>query len=235
VTLAKVLAPFTPFLAEELYQNLVRSAFADAPESVHLADFPVADGAKIDKQLTDDNRLAMKICSMGRAARNKVGIKVRQPLETLYAGVTSEWETQALERVAPLILDELNVKELKTDSADKVAGLEVANYSVISETGNSVAVSTIITIELEAEGMAREIVHRLQTMRRTAGYEIADHIITYFEGDAYFVQAISAFADYIRQETLSVDIDEGVPDDVDLKEEHKISGYHLMLGVKKAK
>jgi len=235
VNLSKILAPFTPFLAEELYRNLVRSAFPDAPESVHLADFPIADGSKIDKQLTDDNRLAMKICSMGRAARNKVGIKVRQPLETFYAGVTSEWEKQALERVAPLILDELNVKELKTDSADKVAGLEVANYSVINETGNSVAVSTIITIELEAEGMAREIVHRLQTMRRTAGYEIADHIITYFEGDAYFVQAISAFADYIRQETLSVDVEEGVPDDADLKEDHKISGYHLMLGVKKAK
>jgi isoleucyl-tRNA synthetase len=234
VTLAKLLAPFTPFLAEELYQNLVSSVFPDAPESVHLADFPVADGSKIDKQLADDNRLAMKVCSMGRAARSKAGIKVRQPLEFFYVGVTSDWEKRALERVTPLVLDELNVKELRYDSVEKVVGLEVAGYSAISETGNSVAVSTYITIELEAEGNAREIVHRLQTMRRSAGYEIADHIITYYEGDAYFVQAISAFADYIRQETLSVEIEEGIPDDVDLKETHKISGSTLLLGVKKA-
>ena len=235
VTLAKLLAPFTPFLAEELYQNLVRSAFSDAPESVHLADFPVADASKIDKQLADDNRLAMKVCSMGRAARSKAGIKVRQPLEFVYVGVTSDWEKRALERVMPLILDELNVKDLKYESVEKVVGLEVAGYSAVSETGNSVAVSTYITIELEAEGNAREIVHRLQTMRRSAGYEIADHIITYYEGDAYFVQAISAFADYIRQETLSVEIEEGIPDDVDLKETHRISGITLLLGVKKAK
>jgi isoleucyl-tRNA synthetase len=235
VTLAKLLAPFTPFLAEELYQNLVSSAFPDAPESVHLADFPVADDSKIDKQLADDNRLAMKVCSMGRAARSKAGIKVRQPLEFFYVGVTSDWEKRALDRVTPLVLDELNVKDLRYDSVEKVAGLEVAGYSTVSETGNSVAISTYITVELEAEGNAREIVHRLQTMRRSAGYEIADHIITYYEGDAYFVQAISAFADYIRQETLSVEIEEGIPDDVDLKETHKISGSTLLLGVKKAK
>jgi isoleucyl-tRNA synthetase len=234
VTLAKLLAPFTPFLAEELYQNLVRSVSPDAPESVHLADYPVADTGRIDKQLADDNRLAMKVCSMGRAARAKAGVKVRQPLETVYVGVSSDFETRALERVAPLILDELNVKELKTETVENVAGLAGAGYAVISETPNNVAVSTLITIELEAEGIAREIVHRLQTMRRTAGYEIADHIITYFEADASFVQTISAFADYIRQETLSNDIEEGVPDDVDLQEEHKISGYGLTLGIKKA-
>jgi isoleucyl-tRNA synthetase len=235
VTLAKLLAPFTPFLAEELYQNLVRSVSPDAPESVHLADYPVADTGMIDKQLADDNRLAMKVCSMGRAARSKAGVKVRQPLETVYVGVSSDFETCALERVTPLILDELNVKELKTETVENVAGLRGAGYAVVSETPNNVAVSTHITIELEAEGIAREIVHRLQTMRRTAGYEIADHIITYFEGDASFVQTISAFADYIQQETLSNDIEEGIPDDVDLQEEHKIIGYHLSLGIKKAK
>ncbi len=80
VTLSKLLAPFTPFLAEELYQNLVCSVFPEAPESVHLADFPVADETKIDKQLADDTRLAMKVSSLGRAARSQAGIKVRQPL-----------------------------------------------------------------------------------------------------------------------------------------------------------
>ena len=71
VTLSKLLAPFIPFVAEELYQNLVRSVFPEAPESVHLADFPVADKSKIDKQLVDDNRLAMKVSSLGRAARSQ--------------------------------------------------------------------------------------------------------------------------------------------------------------------
>jgi isoleucyl-tRNA synthetase len=234
VTLAKILAPFTPFIAEELYQNLVRSAFPKAPESVHLADFPVADTGKIDKQLADDNRLAMKVCSLGRAARAKAGVKVRQPLETFFVGVTSDGEKQALERVTPLVLEELNVKELRYESIENVAGLGASGYAVISETTNNVAISTHITIELEAEGIAREIVHRLQTMRRTAGYEIADHIVMYFESDASFVQTISAFADYIRQETLADDIEEGIPDDIDLREDHKINGSHISLGIKKA-
>ncbi len=234
VTLAKLLAPFTPFIAEELYQNLVLSVFTDALASVHLTDYPTGDESKIDKQLADDNRLAMKVCSMGRAARSKAGVKVRQPLETFYVGVSSAGEERILDRVTPLVLDELNVKELKTESIDNVVGLASSGFSVISEQSSSVAVSTHITIELEAEGIAREIVHRLQTMRRNAGYEIADHIITYFEADASFVQTISAFADYIKQETLSNDIEEGIPGDVDLQEEHKISGYRLSLGIKKA-
>ena len=71
-------------------------------------------------------------------------------------------------------------------------------------------------------------------MRRAAGYEITDHIVTYYEGDAYFVQGISAFADYIRQETLSADIDEGIPADADIQETVKVSGLTLKLGVKKA-
>ncbi len=233
VTLAKLLAPFTPFLAEELYQNLVHSVSKTALESVHLVDFPMADTSMINKQLAEDNRLAMKVCSMGRAARNKCGLKIRQPLETLYVSVTSDAEARSLERVTHLILEELNIKELKTDTPEKVAGLEVANFSTVSETGTCVGISTYITVELQAEGIAREIVHRLQTMRRTANYEIADHIKVYYDGSAFFVQALSAFADYIRQETLADEIEESIPDDVDLQEEHKISGYHLTLGIKK--
>jgi len=233
VTLAKLTAPFTPFLAEELYQNLVLSAFPGAPGSVHLADFPVADESKIDKQLAEDNRLAMKVCSLGRAARSRAGIKVRQPLETFYIGVSSGREKQALERVASLVLEELNVKELIYDSVEKVAGMEGTGCAVVSETGNSVALSTFITAELEAEGMAREIVHRVQNMRRSAGYDIADHILMYYEADAFIIQSLSSFTDYVKQETLSREIEDTVPDDVDLKESYKISGYTILLGVKK--
>jgi isoleucyl-tRNA synthetase len=235
VTLSKVMAPFTPFVAEEIYRNLVVTAFPDAPESVHLADFPAADTTKIDKQLSDDNRLAMRVCSMGRAAREKAKVKVRQPLESVYVSVASDFEARSLERVEPLILEELNIKEVKTETLERVSGLGVANFSVISEPGIAVAVSTSITLELQAEGIAREITHRIQNMRKTAGYEIADHIIIYYDGNAFFVQGMSAFADYIRQETLADDIEEGIPDDADIKEDHKLTGYTLNLAIKKVK
>jgi isoleucyl-tRNA synthetase len=234
VTLARLMAPFTPFLAEELYRNLVVSVAPNAPESVHLADYPVADESKIDKQLADDNRLAMKVCSLGRAARSQAGIKVRQPLETLVIGVSSDWEKRAMERLEPLVLEELNVKEIHFETVEKVAGLDLSGFTAVKEGNNSVAISTQITMELEAEGFAREIVHRVQTLRRNAGYEIADHIFLYYEGAAHFVQSISAFADYIRQETLADEIEEGVPDNADAQETFKISGATLKVGVKKA-
>jgi isoleucyl-tRNA synthetase len=236
VTLAKLMAPFTPFISEEIYQNLVRNAFPDAPESVHLADFPVADAAAVDKQLADDNRLVMKICSMGRAARTKAGIKIRQPLETIYVGVASDWETRALERMNFLILEELNIKELIPETMEHVAGMDSKErHTVITEGSSSVAIFTGISIELEAEGFAREIAHRAQSMRKTAGYEIADHIIFYYEGSANFVQSVSAFSEYIRQELLADEIVDEVPDDVDLQEELILQGYPLKIGVKKVK
>ncbi len=233
VTLAKIIAPFTPFIAEELYQNLVRSPFPAYPESVHLEDFPVADAARIDKQLAEDNRLAMRVCSLGRAARSKACIKVRQPLAEIFVGVKSESENHALERMMPLILDELNIKEMQLGTLEQVAGKEDKGVAVVSDAVAGVAVSCYITAELEAEGMAREIVHRVQTMRRTAGYDIADHITLYYEADAFIMQSLSSFADYVMQETLARSIEGNVPDDVDLKENFKVSGYALLLGVKK--
>jgi isoleucyl-tRNA synthetase len=234
VTLSKLMAPFTPFLAEELYRNLVSQVLPNVPESVHLADFPVADESKINKQLADDNRLAMKVCSMGRAARAKANIKVRQPLETLFIGVSSDAEKRAMERLEPLIVEELNVKDLDYEAVDKVAGLDLTGFAAIKEGNNSVAISTDITMELEAEGFAREIVHRVQTMRRNAGYEIADHIYLYYEGAAHFVQSISAFADYIRQETLADGLDEDIPEAVDAEETFKLAGATIRVGIKKA-
>ncbi len=235
VTLSKLLAPFTPFVAEELYQNLVRSVFPEAPESVHLADFPAADKSRIDAQLAKDNRLAMKVSSMGRAARAKAGIKVRQPLSVNYVGVGSVWEKRALKRLEPLILEEINIKELKCDSIENVASLEGNDYVVVSEANNNSAICINLTTELAAEGMAREIVHRLQTMRRSAGFDIADHIITYYEGEANFVQSISSFTDYIKQETLSRELIEGVPEEADFQETYKMGGYSILLGVKRLK
>ncbi len=231
VTLAKLLAPFTPFLAEEMYQNLVGSVLPDAPESVHLADFPVADKSKIDKALADDTRLVMRVCSLGRAARSKAGIKVRQPLAKIIAKVQSKRDREVLERFKPHVLDELNVKSL--EFVEQVAELEKKGYVVISEGSHSVAISKEIPAELLAEGVAREIVRRLQTIRRSAGFDIADHITTYYRGDDYIKQVMADFADYVKQETLSQQLVEGVPEKDAFTESHRLSGHEITLGVKR--
>ena len=231
VTLSKLLAPFTPFLAEELYQNLVGLVFPEAPDSVHLADFPVADVAKIDKQLAADTRLVMKVSSLGRAARSQAGIKVRQPLAHVMVSVAGSNEQRSLERLKPQILEELNVKDL--EFIESVAALDKLGYMVSSEGNCVVAIPTEISPELASEGLAREIVHRLQMMRRSAGFDIADYIVTYYQGEAYTRKVMVDFADYIKQETLSRQLIEGVPGEGAFTESFRLGGYDILLGVKR--
>ncbi|MFC1974638.1 isoleucine--tRNA ligase [Chloroflexota bacterium] len=237
VALSKLLAPLTPFIAEELYQNLVCPAFTQAPDSVHLADFPVADESKIDKRLAEGTRLAMKVSSLGRATRAKAGIKVRQPLDHVVVSVAGSGEKRTLEQLKPQILEELNIKEIKLETPEKLAGLATQDsYVVDDETAPSIAIYKILTPELAAEGTAREVVHRLQTMRRSAGFDIADHIDTYYQGDDYIeqVMAESATADYIKQETLSNELVRGVPEEKNVfTERYKLGGYDVLLGVKR--
>ena len=118
VALSKLIAPFMPFVAENMYQNLVCSVQPEAPDSVHLADFPIADEGLIDQGLMDATRLAMKVSSMGRGARSRAGVKVRQPLPKLLVRPRSSGESSHLEQVAPQILDELNIKELEILGGD---------------------------------------------------------------------------------------------------------------------
>ncbi|MEJ2046769.1 MAG: class I tRNA ligase family protein, partial [Dehalococcoidia bacterium] len=236
VTLAKLLAPFLPFLAEELYQNLVVTAFPEAPDSVHLADFPVADETKIDSQLSDDTQLAMKISSLGRAARSKAGIKVRQPLATNYVSdsLISHSEQLALERIKPQILEELNVKDIKLATEAELADMaRQPNYVVDNIANPSTAIFTEKTPALAAEGTAREIVHRLQTMRRAAGFDIADHITTYYQGDTHIREVMDSFGSYIKQETLSRELNYGVPKEGAFTESYKLSGHEILLGVRR--
>jgi len=154
---------------------------------------------------------------------------------TNYVGVSSEREKRALERIRPLVLEELNVKELKWDSIEKVAALDGAGYVVVSEPTNNSAISTNLSPELQAEGMAREVVHRLQIMRRSAGFDIADHIIVYYQGDDYVKQIMKneSLADYIKQETLSRELIEGIPEEGIFTERYKLGGYDILLGVKR--
>jgi isoleucyl-tRNA synthetase len=229
--LTKLLAPFTPFLAEELYQNLVCSAFPEAPDSVHLTDFPVADKSMINERLSEDTRLAMKVSSLGRAARSQAGIKVRQPLARVLIKAGTKRDEEGLERLSPQVLEELNVKSIEyTDSEDE---FNKPDLTVSSEGGITVAMDCDVTPELAAEGLAREIVHRLQTMRRSAGFDIADHITTYYDSDSYVKQVMADWADYIKQETLSRELVEGIPEEGSFTEGYKLSGHEMMLGVKR--
>jgi isoleucyl-tRNA synthetase len=132
--------------------------------------------------------------------------------------------------LTPQMLEELNVKGL--EFVEKLAD---EGYVVVSEGGHSVAIAKEIRPGLLAEGVAREIVRRLQTMRRAAGFDIADHITTYYQGDDYIQQVMSDFADYIKQETLSqelVVLPSGGTADA-FSESHKLSGHELTLGVKR--
>jgi len=117
-TLITLLAPFVPFTTEELYQNLVRSVDANAPFSVHLCDWPQADASLIDEKLTRETHLVMLVVGLGRAAREKAQIKVRQPLNALHVRVTSQDEEEALQRLKGQVLEELNIKQLNLLSAD---------------------------------------------------------------------------------------------------------------------
>jgi isoleucyl-tRNA synthetase len=113
VGLTKLMAPLTPFLAEELYQNLVRSIDQSAPISVHLCDFPAVDEAAVDRALLADMAAVLKVVGLGRAARSKAGVKVRQPLGRALVMVREQGERGAIERLRDQIADELNVKEIE--------------------------------------------------------------------------------------------------------------------------
>jgi len=229
VTLAKLLAPFMPFLAEEMYRNLVLSAYAEKLPSVHLADFPIADESKIDAPLSSAIRLAMKLSSLGRAARSAAGIKVRQPLLAALVKLASPLEREALQRVKPQLFEELNIKDVEV--VESVEALDEAIYAVSSEGGYGVAVARQIPPELLAEGLAREIVHRLQNMRKSAGFEIADRIVTSYQSDDYASGVIVSFADYIQHETLSERLVNSPAQDGYYKEEFTLEKHPVSLGI----
>jgi isoleucyl-tRNA synthetase len=229
VTVCKLLAPFTPFIAEEMYQNLVRTVYSDAEESVHIADFPAADRERIDKRLIDTVDSVITICSLGRSARAKAGVKVRQPLSKVMIKARSSGEVQSLGKLADQILEELNVKELEFVDGDIPA--DNSGLSSASEGDYRVALVTELSPELRAEGTAREVVRRLQTMRRSAGLDITDTITVYYEGEQSFKQVIAPFADYIKQETLAKQMISGTPPDGFYTEKHKLQGLEILFGI----
>jgi isoleucyl-tRNA synthetase len=248
VTLAQLLAPFTPFLAEAVYQNLVRAASPTAPLSVHLATWPEADEAVINEPLMSETRLVMRACSLSRAARQKAQMKVRQPLASATAFVQTAEQREALQRLAAQVVEETNVKELRviatteqfaganavTVPDDLLAAAGEGHVLATDDAGYAVAVDTRLTAELREEGLARELVHRIQNLRKAAGFEISDRITAYFSDSDRLAAVMAAHGDYIRDETLAVDLVIGAAPDGATAETAKVEGQDVTLAVVKA-
>jgi len=233
VTVSKLLAPLVPFIAEELYRNLAVSSNQKAPESVHLTDFPTVDEGKIDKQLSNEVEVAIKISSLGRAARAKAGIKVRQPLLKLLVKANSKVYGGAIKNLSREILEEVNVKQIEIVTDENA--LDLTDYCVASDNSDWVAISTKISSELLAEGISREIVRRLQNMRRAANFEIADHITSYYQSDDFIAEVIAEHNEYISKETLSLKLVSSEPPIDAYQEKHTIAGKDVLLAVTKEK
>ena len=255
VTLAKLCAPITPFLTEEIYMKLTKE------ESVHLADFPVENTDLIDETVEERMDLVRDVCSLGRFAREEVNIKVRQPISSL---ILPKSDQLIIGDLLPVIEEELNVKEIKfkDDMTEYLEYLVKPNFKVlgktlgpkikelqaalstltsneiskISEEGLTIKLAgedfklteenTIISIkqkegyastsnnrtivvldtelteELILEGLAREFVRKVQSLRKDADFVITDHIKVYYNGTAAIEKMLTLYKDYIMGEVL---------------------------------
>ena len=268
-TVAKLLAPFAPFYADRLYLDLAQTTGRAEADSVHLTKFPVADESLIDEELEARmGKVAQKITSMVLALRRKADIKVRQPLQCIMIPATDQKQKERIEAVAPIILNEVNVKELKFAegngllvkkvkcnfrtmgkkygklmkgvaaamaalSQDEIAKLEAdnllnivvegqnltveaADVEIISEDipgwlvandGNiTVALEVELTDSLLKEGMARELINRVQNLRKDGGLEITDRINVTVENCKPVEEAVEAFGEYVRAQVLADNI-----------------------------
>ena len=217
VTLSQLMAPFTPFIAEEIYKNLT------GEESVHLSDFPVADEKMIDEELNEQMSAAREIVSVGLQKRAEAKIKVRQPLAsaTVFVDLSDD--------LKEIVKEELNVKKIiKGEVGEK----EMKEGEGIMEKGGQcdVVLDTEITEDLKLEGQAREIVRFIQEMRKAAGYEVDNRIILCYTGMS---EVFQKFGDLIAKETLSEAIKSEISDDCDLKKEFEVDGEEIGIAITK--
>ena len=291
VTVSKAAAPMIPFMTEEIYQNLVAKQDKNAPESIHLCSFPVANEAWIDKDLEASMEDVLSAVVIGRACRNAANIKNRQPIGKMY--IKAPWTLS--EFFVEIIEDELNVKsveftddvrayssysfkpQLKTvgpkygkllgkiqgalKSIDGNAAMDTLNekgalefdfdgqkveltkddllieiaqtegYVSDSWSGVTVVLDTNLTPELIEEGFLREIVSKIQTMRKEAGFEVMDSITIYADGSDKIKALLDAKADQITTEILATKVVTGELDGY--TKEWDINGEQVTLGVKK--
>ena len=291
VEICKTAAPMIPFMTEDIYQNLVRSIDANAPESIHLCDFPKVNEAHIDKELEENMDRVLKLVVMGRACRNTANIKNRQPIGQMY--VKADFELS--EFFDAIVADELNVKnvtftqevrdftsysfkpQLKTvgpkygkllggiknvlSGLDGNAAMDELNangclrFEVNSEevvlnredllidtaqmegyvseddNGITVVLDTNLSEELLEEGFVREIISKVQTMRKEADFEVMDKIVITYEGSEKAETVFAKNADEIGAETLALEVKKATP--AGYVKEWKINGEAVTLGVEK--
>ncbi len=289
-TMAKLSAPFTPFMAESIYQNLVVNVDKNAPKSVHLCNFPVANDDMIDDKLEVNMELVLSIVVAGRAARNTSGIKNRQPIGNMYVQSDRKLDAEYFD----IILDELNVKNMEfVDDASKFTSysfkpqlrtlgrkygklvpaigeylkngdgnalmnelkangvikfnidgtdVELGEEDVLTETAQAdgfvaesdktttVVLSTTLTPELIEEGFVRELVSKIQTMRKDSGFEVLDRIKVYYSGNDTIAKVFADNKDSIATDVLADDICEGTSD---ISKEWNINGEKVVLSVEK--
>lgn len=267
-TVAKLLAPFAPFYADQLYKDLTNTTGRDNRVSVHLAEYPIANEDFIDAELETRMGMAQKITSMVLALRRKVNIKVRQPLQAIMIPAANEDQRKHIEAVKDLIQNEVNVKELKfVDGQDvlvkkvkcnfrtmgkkfgkmmkAIAGLvdnlsqediklleangqiefyidgqpivvekidveifseDIPGWLVSNEGSLTVALEVELTDELRDEGMARELINRIQNIRKECGLEITDRIKITISDIAEIMSAVNGYSEYIKLQVLADDI-----------------------------
>ena len=213
VELSKLMAPFTPFMAEEIYKNLTGSNFSSEKidggqagrESVHLENFPQADEGLIDAELNEQMGLVRRFVNLGLAARAKAGIKVRQPMAELRINQPVDDE------LLDLVKDEVNVKKVVfVGTVEQEAGI----YT--EEEGNwMIGLNTALTKELRLEGEARELIRRIQELRKRAGYEVDNRIILCYQGGS---EIFEKFGDLIGKETLADGVFESDNPESDISE-----------------
>mgnify|MGYP000840105872 CR=1 FL=1 len=298
VTICKAAAPMIPFMTEDIYQNLVRSNDANAPESIHLCDFPVVNKDHIDKKLEEDMEDVLDAVVMGRACRNEAAIKNRQPISRMY--IKSDFTLS--EFYQEIIEDELNVKEVVfTDdvrdftsytfkpqlrtvgpkygkqlggiqkhlaaldgnaamdelNADGALKFDVDGVAVeltkddllidmaqkegyVSQEDNrmTVVLDTNLTPELVEEGFVRELISKIQTMRKEAGFEVMDKISIYYHADEKVADIFNKYGNDIMGDVLGTEV-VAEADSFDSGEngiyckEWNINGEKVLLGVKK--
>ena len=242
-TLSRLMAPFTPFLSETMYQNLVVNIDKSASESVHLVEYPKANLEVIDQSLMEATRLAMKISRLGRDARSRAGKKVRLPLSRILVNPREESEAHYIEAITTQVMEELNVKELVfldkkdplyhriSDQTKENRSTRIDELQIVTEGGYTVALDTTITDDLMKEGVARELVHRIQNMRKNAGFQVTEQIKVFYKGDKTLEKTMEEYEDYIKSETLSLNLIESNPVDDAYVEHQSIEGEEIVLGV----
>ena len=293
VTLSKLIAPFVPFLSEDIYQNLVRSVDDTAPESVHLCDFPTADESLIDEDLNAQMSALREVVSLGLACRAGANLKVRQPVEAIYVK-----GTRFDEAFSALAEDELNCKKVvftedarafttynlkpqmrtlgpkygkllgrigqklkELDGNDVVDAFErgenltftlddtevvLSKDDVLTEAAQkagfaaqidgdvTVVLDCNLTPALIAEGYQREMVSKLQNMRKDVNFEVSDRIEVTYEADDELAAAIESGRSFIMQSVLAVKLERAsAPADAQVKE-WDLNGKKAVMSVKKA-